>query len=51
MVKIDEDIKQINQNNVAVLTKSRKWKMPTFQEKVKTEYFLFQKRDANQIKI
>jgi len=35
---------------VVVLTKSRMWKMPTFQEKVKTEYLLFQKRDANQIK-
>ena len=33
----------------AVLTKPRKWKMPTFQEEVKTDYCLFQKRDANQI--
>jgi len=34
---------------VAVLTKPRKWILPTFQEKVKTKYVLFQKRDTNQM--
>jgi len=36
---------------VAVLTNPPKWKMPIFQEKVKTEYCLFQKRVSNEIKI
>jgi len=32
------------QQIIDVLTKPSKWKMPTFQKKIKTEYFLFQKR-------